>query len=137
MNIFKEIWTGRISRRVINWIQTPAAHERPQDDVPDETILRHLYADYRKMLAERLALISYIRKQEHIYKKAQAGLVAMAADGGPWDRKLMVKKLRKLSRELTWDYIAAQQKLRKTLEGEQAAGKETKQEEGHDTIDEE
>jgi len=87
MNIFTEIWTSKLPRRVIEWIQKPVDHERPQDDVPDETILRHLHADYRKMLRERLTLIQYIRKMENIYKNAQMGIFQMAVS--EWTRKLI------------------------------------------------
>ena len=115
MNILTEIWTSKLPRRVIKWIMTPADHERPQDDVPDETILRHLNADYRKMLHERLTLIAYIRKLENIYKNAQMGIFQMAVSDNPPTRKRMVKNLRLLAYNLTKEHIAAQKQLREML----------------------
>ena len=119
MNIFTEIWTAKISRRVMEWLKTPCGHPRPQDDVPDEVILRHLYADYRKMLSERMTLIAYIRKLENIYKDAQMGIFKMAVSNNPPTKKRMVQNLRILAFDLTKRHIAAQEQLRDTLAGKQ------------------
>lgn len=119
MDVFTEIRT-KLSRRVGKWIDTPADHERPQDDVPDETILRHLYADYRKLSRERRTLIAYIRRMEGIYKETQTGLFYLAVSKNPPTRKRMMQELRLLAYNLTKDHIAAQARLREMLaEGEE------------------
>ena len=115
MNIFTEIWTNKISRRVMEWLKTQCDHPRPQDDVPDEVILRHIHADYRKMLNERMTLIAYIRKLESIYKDAQMGIFKMAVSDYPPPKKRIVQDLRVLAYDLTKRHIEAQKQLRDML----------------------
>jgi hypothetical protein len=77
MNIFTEI-KNKISSRVLKWTETPSDHKRPQDDVPEETIRRHLYADYQRLTHERSILINYIRRLENIYEEAKMGMFRIA-----------------------------------------------------------
>lgn len=114
MNIFTEIAT-KISRRVVRWIETPCDHPRPQDDVPDEVILRHLHSDYRKLSHERMTLIAYIRHLENIYKEAQMTLFKLSISNNPPSKKRIVQEIRVLTYNLTKEHIAAQQQLRSML----------------------
>lgn len=115
MNIFSEIRASKLPRCVIRWFMGPPDHERLQDEVPDEVILRHLYDDYRKMLRERMTLIAYIRKMENIYKEAQTELFKMSMSNNPPTRKRIMQNLRWLAYNLTKDHIDAQKFLREML----------------------
>ena len=94
MNIFDEIRT-KLKGKVLKYLNTPADHPRPQDDVPDETVIRHLYADYRKYYEERTVLIQYIQRMEKMYKVSQGGLLDITLH----KRNLLTKK--RVLQELT------------------------------------
>ena len=114
MNILYEIGL-KLSRRVMQWLETPCDHPRPQDDIPDEVILRHLHSDYRKYLHERMTLIAYIRKLEVLYKNTQSELFRISVSSSPPTKKRIIQQLRILTYNLTKEHIAAQQSLRSML----------------------
>lgn len=114
MDIFTEIRT-KISRRVLKWAATPADHERPQDDVPDETVLRHLYADYQRLSRERSILIHYIRRMEKIYEESKVGMFRIAT-GKKGTRNRIRQELCLIAYNVVKEHLDAQQKLREELE---------------------
>lgn len=116
MDIFTEIRT-KISRRVLKWAATPADHKRPQDDVPDETVLRHLYADYQRLSRERSILIHYIRRMEQIYEESKVGMFRIAT-GKKGTRNRIRQELCLIAYNVVKEHLDAQTQLRKELERE-------------------
>lgn len=112
MNIISEIGL-KITRHVLQYLNNPSDHPRPQDDVPEETILRHLYADYRKLSEERSTLINYIRQMENIYKQAQGGLLDIVLyKKDRHTKKRILQELQLIAYHITKDHLKAQQQLR-------------------------
>ena len=116
MDIFTEIRT-KISRRVLKWAATPADHKRPQDDVPDETVLRHLYADYQRLSRERSILIHYIRRMEKIYEESKVGMFRLSTRR-KGTRSRIRQELCLLAYNVIKEHLDAQTQLRKELEME-------------------
>jgi hypothetical protein len=117
MNIFSEIKT-KIMGHMRIYLEQPPTEKRPQDDVPDERVLKYVVGDYQRMFHERLALIAYIRRLENIYKNAQMGIFRYAAHDKiekiP-NKKRMVQELRLLLYDITKEHLSAQKQLRKMV----------------------
>lgn len=117
MNIFTEIKT-KVMGHMRQYLEQPDNRPRPQDNVPDERVLQYIVGDYQRMFRERLALIAYIRRMEHIYKAAQVGIFRYAAHDKiekiP-NKKRLIAELRILLYDMTKEHLSAQKQLRKML----------------------
>jgi len=125
MNIFTELKT-KLSRRATGILNTPSDHERPQDDVPDEVILRHLRDDYHNMSRERHILITYIRWMENIYKGAQVRLLDLTSKTNKSrSKKWLIQAVRMIAYDITRSHIDAQRKLREMIDQMNSKKEET------------
>lgn len=116
MNILTELRI-KLSRRATGILNTPADHERPQDDVPDEVVLRHLRDDYHNMSRERHILITYIRWMENIYKESQVRLLDLTSKVNVnRSKKRLIQEMRWLAYNITRSHIDAQRKLREMID---------------------
>lgn len=117
MNIITEIKT-KIMGHMRQYLERPPEGHRPQDDVPDEHVLKYIVRDYRRMFHERLALIAYIRRMENIYKVTQKGLFVYAChdniDKLP-AKKRMVQEIQLLLYDITKEHLSAQKQLQKMV----------------------
>lgn len=119
MDILDEIKTW-LTDRVKKYLGTPSDHPRPQDDVPEETVLRHLYADYLKYYEERTVLIQYIQRMEKIYKVAQGGLLDITLyKKGRLTKNRLLQELTIIAYDMTKAHLDAQGLLKSLTEGKE------------------
>lgn len=130
MDIFSEIKT-KILRPVRGYLLSSQEKPRPQDDVPDERVLKYIVGDYRRMFIERTALIAYIREMECIYKDMQTEVFRIVGGGGRsvGKKNRMVQDLRQMLYNNTKKHMEQQELLRRKIESGRTAGKNGKQKE--------
>lgn len=114
MNIFKEI-KRRITLSMRRYLEAPADHPRPQDDVPNERVLHYIVKDYRRMYLERQTLIDYSRALERIYKETQVALYRDVTAQKRPTRKRLMQNMKMTLFDMTQQHMAAQDILCKNL----------------------